>query len=350
MPCPFRSNGLAVLVASAAVATFAGCSGSPARARDVAGDRRTRSANNASSDAGAEALVPQAPQPEGAAVRAPSRARAIAKASARALALGPTHLFYGDSEDDGVYSIAKSGGEPLRIARHAPISGALAFDGAFVTWVASPGDAVLRAPVAGGVQPTTLRDRGIFSDVAAIDDDVFITEAVGAGGAVIRVTGATASRLAAIEAPPRTVMVDKTDAFIVTPTKIFRTPHQRGELDLIGTGTHFSFADLDDAFVYVVADVDKSRAVVRFPKAGGPMAVVARDVRDAPIKVEAGELLFFHAAKPQVRGVRVNGGEPRVIADDEGFATVSAIEADAATIYVATGARESGLIVAIPRR
>jgi hypothetical protein len=343
MPCPLRNSALAALVAGAALA--AGCSGTPTRARDIAGDRRPP----AKSTEGVLAVVPEPPH-----VAEPSgpkgeRPRVVVKASARALTIDAFRIYYGDSEDDGVYSIAKTGGAAQRIARHAPVSGALALEGSSIAWIASPGDAVLRAPIFGGVQPTTLRDRGIFSDVAAVGDDVFITEAIGGGGALIRVTGATASRLAAFDGPPRAVMADKTHAFIVTPSKILRTPHQRGELETVGVGTRFSHAEMDDAYVYAVAELDKGRGVVRFPKAGGPMAVVARDVRDAPIEVEGDELLFFDGMRPQLRSVRVSGGESRVIAEDEGLGTVSAIEADASTVYVAQGIHESGVIVAIRR-
>jgi len=342
-----------VLVASwAVVALASGCSGGPSRTRDVAGDRRppSRLQDAGSKDAGASNVVPEAPRVPEPAVAKGERPRVIAHASARALAIDATRIYYGNSEDDGVYSIPKAGGEPLRIARHAPVSGALALEGGFITWIASPGDAVLRAPITGGVQPTTLRDRGIFSGVAAADEHVFITEAIAAGGALLRVTGPTASRLAAFDGAPRAVMADKTHAFIVTPTKIFRTPHQRGELETIATGTRFSYAETDDAFVYVVAEIDKARALVRVPKAGGAMAVVARDVRDAPIAVEGGEVFFFDASQPQVRAVRANGGDSRVVAEDEGLSTVTAIQADASTLYVAEGARESGVIVAIARR
>ena len=44
------------------------------------------------------------------------------------------------------------------------------------------------------------------------------------------------------------------------------------------------------------------------------------------------------------------GGQSRVVVDDEGLATVSALEADVTTIYVAEGVHETGVIVAIPRR
>ncbi len=348
MTRPLRTL-LFAAAAAAALAPVAGCSQGPARSHDVAGDRRARGRGDGGGESGA-AVVPEPPRAiEQAAVKG-SRPRVVAKASARALAVDAGRLYYGDSDDDGVYSVATAGGERQRIARHAPVAGAIALAGGSITWIASPGDAVLRAPIAGGVQPTTLRDRGIFSDVAAIGDEVFITEAIGAGGALLRVSGTTTSRLAAFDGPPRAVLVDKIYVYVVTPAKIVRTLHGRGALEPVGTGARFSHSEIDDGFVYVVADVDKGRGVVRFPKTGGPASVVARDVRDAPIEIAGGELLYFDAARPQVRSVPVAGGASRTVVEDEGLATVSAIEADATTIFVAEGVHETGAIIAIPRR
>ena len=327
-----------------------GCSQGPGRPRDRAGDRRSRGDEADGGAGGAHAVVPEPPRPTEQPSVKSDRPRVVAKASARALALDAGHVYYGDSDDDGVYSIARTGGAPVRIARHAPVAGAIALEGGAITWIASPGDAVLRAPVAGGMQPTTLRDRGIFSDVAALGDEVFITEAIGAGGALLRISGAATTRLAAFDGPPRAVMVDKTHVYVVTPTKIVRTLHSRGELEPVGTGTRFTHAEADDGFVYVVADIDKGRGVVRFPKGGGAASIVARDVRDAPIELEGGELLYFDGTRPQLRVVPAAGGESRVIVEDEGLGTVSAIEADATTIFIAQGIHESGAIVAVPRR
>ncbi len=346
--------GLAGLALAALALGGASCSQGPARTRDVAGDRRSRGAqpDGGTGSAAGTAAVPEPPRPAEQTVVKSNRPRVVVKASARALAVAvdASHVYYGDSDDDGVYSVAAAGGAPLRIARHAPVAGAIALAGSSITWIASPGDAVLRAPVTGGVQPTTLRDHGIFSDVAALGDVVFITEAIGAGGALLQVTGTTASRLAAFDGPPRAVLVDKTYVYVVTPSRIMRTLHARGELEVVASGTRFTHCELDDGFVYVVTDVDKARGVVRFPKAGGASSVVAREVRDAPIEVEGGELLYFDAAHAQLRSVAVAGGQSRVVVDDEGLATVSALEADATTIYVAEGVHETGVIVAIPRR
>lgn len=339
-----------LLVAGAApLALGAGCSPGSGRSRDIAGDRRYRGEPDGGGGP-VGAIVPEPPRAVEPAVVKGNRPRVIAKASARALAVDARRVYYGDSDDDGVYSVAMTGGEPLRIARHAPVAGAIAITGTSITWIASPGDAVLRAPLSGGAQPTTLRDRGIFSDVAALGDDVFITEAVGAGGALLRVSGAAPTRLAAFAGPPRAVLVDKTYVYVVTPTKIVRALHARGELEAVGAGARFSHSEIDEGFVYVVADVERSRGVVRFPKAGGAASIVARDVRDAPIEIEGGDLLYFDATRPQVRSVPVGGGESRALVEDEGLATVSAIEANATTIYVAQGVHETGAIVAIPRR
>lgn len=339
---------LLLAVAIAGVGLGTACSGG-GRARDVAGDRRPRS------DAGeVEDVAPgiPAPPPE-ATKRAGGTGRKGAlfvRASTRALALDATSLYYGDSVDDGIYAIAKTGGEPARLARHAPVAGAIALDGDTVTWIASPGDAVLRVSLRNGGQPTTLRDRGIFSGVAAASSDVFITEATGGGGALLRVTGPTAVRLAAFEGSARAVMADATHAYVVTPTKIFRTPHVKGEFETIATGTSFGCPQMDATSIYIVSEVEGGRVIARIAKTGGPLTVVAREVADAPIAIEGSDLFYFDAKRPQVRAVSVTGGGARVVFHDDALASPTAIVADAATVYVGSGARESGVILTAPRR
>jgi hypothetical protein len=324
-----------------------GCSAG-ARARDVAGDRKL---HRGEQEAGTSptATVPEAPPAAPPAAADGTKTRLIARASARALAVDATTLYYGDSEDDAVYAAPKGGGEPVRLARHAPVAGAIALDAESVVWIASPGDAVLKLPLQGGAQPTVLRDRGIFSDVAVANGDVFITEALGAGGALIRVAGPTASRLAAFDGAPRAVMADATHAYVITPTKVMRTPQARGDLETLATGAGFTNPQMDDAFVYLLTDLAGVRVIARVPKAGGPLAPVARDVRDAPFEVTGGEVLYFDAVRPQLRAVSTSGGRFRVVLEDETFGAASSLVADATTVYVATGSRESGTVVAVKR-
>lgn len=347
-----RSRRLVVPIVAAAIAVasamLGGCG--TGRARDVAGDRRPKGHDVDASAAGSIATVPEAPQPSAQLAVPGSKARTIVRASARALAIDATNLYYGDSEEDAIYSLAKAGGEPVRLARHAPVVGAIAVDDKSIVWIASPGDAVLELPLRGGAQPTTLRDRGIFSDVAVANGEVFITEALGAGGALTRVTGATAARLASFDGAPRAALADASHAYVITPTKIFRTPHARGELEAIATGTAFANPQIDDAFIYVLTEIARVRVIARIPKAGGTVTAIARDVRDAPFELAGGEILFLDAVRPQVRAVRASGGDARVVVEDEVLSVASSIVADPTTIYVATGSRESGAIVAIDRR
>ncbi len=348
MPPTPRAVLAAIVVSSMLLA--AACS-SGTRARDVAGDRRTHQSDpDASTEGGAANTVPEPPPASIQPAVNRKKPRPFVRASARALAIDATSIYYGDSEDDAIYAIPKKNGNTVRLARHAPVAGAIAVDADSIMWIASPGDAVLKLPLHGGGQPTTLRDRGIFSDVATATGEVFITEALGAGGALLRVTGATASRLVSFEGAPRAVVADATHAYVITPTKIFRTPHVKGELETIATGQAFANPQIDDAFIYVVGEVDRVHVVLRVPKAGGPVTTLARDVRDAPIEIEGGEILFFDAQRPQVRGVRSTGGDVRVVVEDDILSGATAIVADPTTVFVATGARESGLIVAIDRR
>lgn len=339
---------LFALFAPLAPLALGACSTGRARPRDVAGDRRPRRDTvDASSDAGASGMVPEPPP---AFVPPPVNAkkpRLVTHASTRALAVDATNLYYGDSEDDGIYALPKAGGEAVRLARHAPVAGAIALDADSITWIASPGDAVLKIPLHGGGQPTTLRDRGIFSDVATVGGDVLVVEAVGAGGTLWRVTGATPSRIATFDGAPRTLMADATHAYIITPTKILRTPYPKGEIETIATGTSFGSAEMDDAFIYVVAAVDKSRAVARLAKTGGPMTTLVSGVRDGPIEVFGDEILYFDATRHALRAVPKTGGPSRLVVEDETLSGATAIEADGPTVYVAVGSRETGAIVAV---
>src|SRR5690606_33276771 len=145
--------------------------------------------------------------------------RALARAASRAVATDATHVYFGDDDDDALLVIAKDGGETVNLARRAPVRRALARDGDLVAWVGTPGDALLRMALQGGV-PTTLRDRGIFADVAVDAGDVFVTEVVAQGGVVTRITGATAARLGAFEGLPRGIAVDEADVFVATTSAI----------------------------------------------------------------------------------------------------------------------------------
>jgi hypothetical protein len=327
------------------------CSSGAARPRDIAGDRRPRRHDvDDSTDGGASGMVPAPPPVSVQPTVNAHKPRLVARASTRALAVDATNLYYGDSEDDGIYSMPKKGGEPVRLARHAPVAGAMALDADSITWIGSPGDAVLRVPLRGGAQPTTLRDRGIFSDVATTKGDVFIVEALGAGGALLRVSGGTTTRVAAFDGPPRAVMTDATHAYVITPTKILRSPYPKGGLETVATGTAFGSAEMDDTYIYVVAMVDRSRVIARFAKAGGPITILATGVRDGPLEVAGEDVLFFDGMHPQLRAVPKNGGATKVVVEDESLSGANAIEADGPIVYIATGSRETGAIVSVERK
>lgn len=344
----------ALEIVLAALVVGSGCNGpGPAdRAGDRLGGRHDKEhaadAGIPLPDVATSARVPAPPAPAGA------RPRVLVKAEARAIALYGTNVVYGDTVEDGVFVIPKAGGEAKRIARRSPISRTFAIDNEEISWVASPGDAVLKASLHTGAFPTTIRDRGIFADVAATGGDVFISEVVGAGGALTRITGPTAARLAAFDGPPRGLVVDATYAYIVTPTKIFRTPHVKGELETIATGADFEWPALSGDQLYVLGHGEgpKRRAILAIPKAGGAPVAIARDVRDAPIAIEGGELLWFDASRPQLRALVLADPKaaPRIVSEDDVLATANAIALDSTTAYVGTGSKDAGAIVTIARK
>lgn len=342
---PVRAS-LALVFLGVAVLPIACASGG---ARDAAGERRAR--RQPVDAAGAELLadVPPAKRPLVQAPGAAKKARLFARASARTLAIDESHVYFGDSENDAVYAAPKAGGDAIRLARHSPVAGAIALDAESIVWIASPGDSVLKLPRKGGTQPMTLRDRGIFSDVALANGDAFITEALGSGGALVRVTGPTAARIASLDGPPRAVMADATHVYVLTPTALYRTLQERGELETLATGVGFAHPQMDDEFVFVVCEVGKARVIGRIPKKGGSLTAIASDVRDVPFEVAGGEVLYLDAVRPQVRAVGSKGGDERVVLEDDALSAATSLVADDKTVYVATGSRESGAIVAADR-
>lgn len=347
----FLSMSLALALSSAA------CSGGgPA---DRAGDRLRGGPRGAAADPdagavtqlpgpGSSSLTPAIPPPPGA------KPRLVLKAEARALAVFGTSLVYGDTIEDGVFSVPKAGGEPKRIARRSPISRSFAIDNEEISWVASPGDAVLKASMHTGAFPTTIRDRGIFADVAATRGDVFVNEVIGAGGALTRITGATAARIASFDGAPRGLVVDGSHAFIVTPAKILKAPHVKGDVVTIATGANLEWPALTNDRLYYVGEGDgfRRRVVYAVAKTGGAPAIVARDVRDAPIAIEGGELYWFDGSRPQLRAVTLADPQatPRILAEDDALAAPISIALDATTVYAGTGSKEQGTIVAIARK
>jgi hypothetical protein len=275
----------------------------------------------------------------------------LARARAAAIATTPTHVYFGDEQDDALLALAKdapTGTEPTRIARRAPRPGALVATGGSLVWIGNPGDVVLRAGVEGVDvgEPTTLRDRGTFTDVAAAGDDVFIAEQTGAGGALTRITGATAARLATLSSAPRALVVGDEHAYVVTPTRILRVPRQRGEVATLAEGTAFGAAALDRDGIYVTAKRGATRAIVRVSTTGGPTVdVVDGGVRDAPITIFGGEIHFFDEKRPAILARSLAGGSVRIVTEDPVLARPTALAVDATGTYAATDDGRGGVVV-----
>ncbi|AKV01860.1 hypothetical protein AKJ09_08523 [Labilithrix luteola] len=280
-----------------------------------------------------------------------AKTRVLVHAGARAVAVDADNLYYGDTEQDAVFAVPKAGGEPRRLARRAPVAGTFALDQDELAWVATPGDVVLRVNVKTEAS-STLHDKGIFSDVAADRGEFFITEVFGAGGAILRATKGTTTKIATLDASPRALVVSGDQLFVTTPQKLLRATRTRGDVETIATGTGFDSPQAAGDFVYVVATEPDGtgRRIARIPKAGGTLTPLVRDVRDAPMEVAGDEILYFAAGRPQLRAMALAGGSSRIVAEDEAFSYAAALASDASTVYVATGAGEDGVILAVPRK
>lgn len=351
MSLSHRSLAAMVLALATSAASIA-CG--PSRARDVAGDRVNRrwGAQDASVEPSAAGNDVPAPPPaekndEGPAGPLP---HVLARANTRALAMDDARIYYGDAREDAVFAVAKEGGDPVRIARRAPVAGSLALDDGKLVWIASPGNVVLRTDLRTSTT-TTLREGGIFVDVAASRGEVFVAEAAGAGGTLYRIGSAGTTRIATLDALPRALAVSNDDVVVATSTKLLRLARAGGAVQTIATGAGFSSPQIDGEFVDVAAN-DASGSgivVVRLPKQGGRAVEVGRAERRTPVHASEGEIFFVTGGKPRLVALAANGGGRRVLSEADALANTTAMTADAKSVFVATNDGDDGLVLSVAR-
>jgi hypothetical protein len=308
-------------------------------------------------DAGPDARVIAAPTVTG------RKARTILAVDTRAIALDKEHVYFGDAEEDAVLALAKTsadkdaGAGPTPIARRAPMQGALAIDPKTSTlaWIANPGDTVLRVPASGGVA-ITIRDRGIFTHVAANGGDVFFTEVQGQGGVLTRVTGTTAARLASFEGTPRGLVVDDDRVYVATSSRIVSTTRARGEVTEIARGAGFASPQVEGGWVYVTAvdPASRARQIVRAKTTGSDPETVRASVKDAPIAVFDRVLYWFDAERTALMSLSLEADipnrAPATVCEDPIFDHVEALAVDRDGAWVAAGSGETARIVTVALR
>lgn len=271
--------------------------------------------------------------------------RDLAASSTRALALDEARLYYGNAVEDSLLAIPKLGGAPVVVGQPVPVEVA-ARDG-IIAWIGSPGDAVYRVLRIGDT-PAKLAEGKVFTSVATSRGDVYVTETAETHGLVRQLTGLTPGVLAKLDAAARSLAVDEASLFVLTATTVLAIPREGGKPKRLATGANdLARAQLDREFVYATAEVGTSRAIVRVPKAGGPMMTVEYGVRDAPIAVFDGYVYYASVGDTAIRRVPRGGGGSIVVAYDEALNEVTALAVDATGIYV--GCRDRILAFAIPR-
>ena len=277
-----------------------------------------------------------------------TRPQKLARATSRAIALDRDRIYFGDAEDDGLYAMARTGatgGTPTKLARRAPMQEALAIDpaaGALV-WIGTPGDIVLKMPVAGGAA-ATVREHGLFTGVVASGADVFYVEAEGTGGFLSRNT----TRLGSFEGSPRSLTRSGDRFFVATSSRLVAL-RERGEAQNLASGAAFAHVAAEGDWVYATTPdpAGRSRIVVRVPASGGALEAIAAGVRDAPIAVFRGTVYWFDAERPAVLATEA-GRPPRTISEDDLIAQPSAIAVDGEGVFLAAGVGEDGQIIVVP--
>ena len=280
----------------------------------------------------------------------------LVKATTRALATRGALVYYGDAAEDGLYTIPKLGGDPVRAGQRAPVTNGIASTGDAIVWIGSPGDTVLRLSGVDGMRgpQVVVRDHGIFSNLGG-DSDIWLTEAHGSGGTLVAV-GTTASGTSAgasFDSPPRGLAVDADRIIVATQTKLLAFARGRGDPETLASGDAFASPVVAADAVYATVASGTRRALVRVSKTGGPLTVVAAAVRDAPIALHRDTLYWFDTERPALLASTV--GEPadtppRIVSEDESYERAVAITIDDDGIFVATGTSDDGLIQLIPVR
>jgi hypothetical protein len=269
----------------------------------------------------------------------------LVHASSRAIAIDREHVYFGDAEDDGLYSVPRTGGSPQKLARRAAMPEALSVDAVTGTlaWIGTPGDIVLRMPLAGGAA-TTVREHGLFTGVVARGTDVLYVEAEGTGGFLSRNT----TRLGSFEGSPRSLARDGDRFFVATSAHVVGLREREPAQNLTG-GAGFAHVAAESDWVYATTPdpAGRARIVVRVPQGGGPLEAVATNVRDAPIAVFRGTVYWFDADRPAVLATEP-GRPPRTISEDDALAQPSAIAVDAEAVFLAAGSGEDGQILVVP--
>lgn len=311
--------------------------------RDITGKTNT-------GDAGTFAQVAPAPsaRPARRDAGAGAEVTKLAKASSRALTIDAENVYFGSSDDDTMMMVPKKGGPPVRLARRAPVVGGLARDGDTLGWIATPGDVVLKMPSKGAV-PTTVRDRGIFVDIAASGGELFVAEVIPGGGAVTRVSGGVSTRVASLDVAPRAIAVEGNDIFVALPSRIVRASKGKSEAVTVVSGTSIEAPFLTPQWVYFTQIVDNERVIARAARAGGEATTMVKRVAAAPFVVDAGEIFYFEGRRAEVRALPEAGGQARTLATDDSFTRPNAIAVDEQNVYVAAGEREDGAILSLPR-
>jgi hypothetical protein len=295
--------------------------------------------------------------------------REISHANARAIVTSKSHIYFGDAEDDALFSLPKNSNDATRISRRAPMPSSLSFDDATNTlvWIANPGDTVFRIVTAhpsANAAPSTVRDRGLFTDVAiASGGDVFITEAQNASGVLTRITGNTAARIATIDGLPRGIAVDADHVYVATTTRLAKTSRTLGAVVDLAKGSSFSHPHVVEGGDVIATTTPEGQAtthkriIVRARKKTGlsgtdqiGVDTIASNVRDAPIAVHKGIAYWFDADRPALlsQSITASSSSPQtIVSEDPIFEHPNAIAVDDDGIYIATGYGESARVVVV---
>jgi len=273
------------------------------------------------------------------------RITTIARSSSRSLATADDSVFFGDTADNALLVVGKRGGPPTVVGRHAPLD--IAVRGSEVLWIGIPGDAVYRTRL--GHEPELVLSNGLFTAIAAgtSPDETFVTTIAGDGGSLVRIRGEEVATIGTFGYRPRDVVLDETDAFVLTDGELHGVPRAGGEQRLLVVGQNLTGIAQTDDFVFTTAEGMPSRVLLRLSKNGARPEQLAWDVRNGPIAAWDGWVYYLDARSPTLFRVHVVGGPPMPVARAPALGWATALAADATALYVAVDQVQKGMILAI---
>jgi hypothetical protein len=274
------------------------------------------------------------------------------------LSADATHIYFADGGFKGgeaVFRLSKEGGLPEAIALEEKAVDSLVIDDAHAYWVGSGPAAIRSAPKMGGVLPRVVSvDPVAYEQGLAVDGEHVYARRW--KGPVVRIPKGGGEARVVADPGGSVAAVDEGFVYFFTEQAIVKAPKGgQGAAITLASGQRPSELVIDASHVYWINPATATEAldgaVLRVPKAGGPVTVVAdKQALPACLRVTADRVWFCNRLvssattprinrDPRIASVPKGGGE---IAADTMETTLRDILIDGTWVYYASHAKSGG--------